>query len=260
MDDGEVNLNLVQPTGVDRCVDLNRVSMPLRDPLLRYFSPVRRAVVGDPENPVSRTIGFLPHHQVHQAMVGLDSRRGPAQSEHLGPANVPRRHIGQRSATLVLELHPSEPPRGWSLSFRHPFAGLNAGLLVGADHVIIRPQSLAFPNPLVQVQHSTGLLGKPLVAGKNPTAIRPRADGVGIQPPPHRASADRSDDATPDRLSGDIGATEPRERQSRLARQFTRQSLDLDHHLGGEKDSGDPGADDSPIRPDAPRKTVSAIC
>src|SRR3990172_3967698 len=145
-------------------------------------------------------------------MVGLDSRRGPAQPEHLGPANVPRRHIGQRPATLVFKLDPSDSPRSGSLSFRHPFAGLDAGLLVGADHVIIRAQSLAFPNPLVQVQHSTGLLRKPLVAGKNPTAIRPRADGVGTQPPPPRASADRSDDATPDRLSGDLGATEPRER------------------------------------------------
>ena len=77
LDNGEINLNLVQPTGVHRGVDLNRVSMPPREPLLRYLSPVRRAMVGDPENPVSPTIGFLPHHQVHQTMVGLDSRRGP---------------------------------------------------------------------------------------------------------------------------------------------------------------------------------------
>ena len=41
LDDGELNLNLVQPTGMNRRVDLNRIPMPLRDPLLRRFSAVR---------------------------------------------------------------------------------------------------------------------------------------------------------------------------------------------------------------------------
>ena len=58
---------------------------------------------------------------------------------------------------------------------------------------------------------------------------------------------------------GNIGTTEPGERQSRFAGQFTGQGLDLDDDLRGENDSAGPVAGDFPGRPTALDRTVSAI-
>lgn len=80
-------------------------------------------------------------------------------------------HIGQHAVSFVFEFHPSRTPRPGRLGGRDAFAGLQAGLLVGADHVIIRSQRLALVEALVEVQDHCGLGLELGVTRENPTPV-----------------------------------------------------------------------------------------
>jgi hypothetical protein len=67
-------------------------------------------------------------------------------------------------------------------------ARLNAGLLVGAEHVLVGPQRLALPAAGVQVQHRAGQLEEVRVARKDPALMAPRAQRVVHQPAPDAAA------------------------------------------------------------------------
>jgi len=56
--DREINLDLVQPTGVNGRIHENGIGLPLAKTAESGPAAVRRSVVGDPENAPSRTIGF----------------------------------------------------------------------------------------------------------------------------------------------------------------------------------------------------------
>ena len=49
-DDGEVDVDLIEPTGVDRCMDQNDPGIDLPQPRLRGFPAMRRVVVHDPNS------------------------------------------------------------------------------------------------------------------------------------------------------------------------------------------------------------------
>ena len=78
------------------------------------------------------------------------------------------------------------------------------------------------------------------VAREEPAPVRPRPQGVLAQPAPDGRQADRLDDLALDRLAGDVGDRQARERQTRIARALTGEGLDLDHHPRGEKVRGRP--------------------
>src|SRR2546425_2202393 len=56
---------------------------------------------------------------------------------------------------------------------------LDAGFLVGAENELGGPQGPTVPASLVQVENATCFFGELRVAGKDPTAMSPRAEGVG---------------------------------------------------------------------------------
>lgn len=60
LDDREVDLNLVQPTGVNRGVDRDEGRPAGLQALIGFLPAVRGAVVEDPEHPAGRAVGFLP--------------------------------------------------------------------------------------------------------------------------------------------------------------------------------------------------------
>ena len=60
-------------------------------------------------------------------------------------------------------------------------AGLDAGLLVGAEDVILGAQGLALPHARIEVQNRAGLLGEVGITRKNPVLVPPRFDGIRIQ-------------------------------------------------------------------------------
>src|SRR5437870_12190800 len=94
---------------------------------------------------------------------------------------------------------------------------LDAGFLVGAENELGGPQGPTVPASLVQVENATCFFGELRVAGKDPTAMSPRAEGVGAEPPPQGAAADFAYDALRDNLTldfGEIGRASCRERVS----------------------------------------------
>jgi hypothetical protein len=90
--------------------------------------------------------------------------------------NIEGREIGPRTRTAVLMLD----PRGVSGSRRQGLlsadACLDAGLLVGADHKLVRFKALSLPVPGVEIQNAAGLAHKLGVAGEDPTAMLPRTE------------------------------------------------------------------------------------
>ena len=70
-------------------------------------------------------------------------------------------------------------------------AGLDTGFLIGADDVVLGTERSVVPGSRIQIQHASRLLRKLGIAGKDPTLIAPRFDGVLIQDATDGAGADR---------------------------------------------------------------------
>ena len=92
------------------------------------------AVVDDPEHPPGRGVRLGGHDLFDQPAERLDAGGGLGPAEQLGPVHVVGGQIGQRPApfVLVLDAHQTGPARrqgGVAAA-----AGLDAGLLIGADH------------------------------------------------------------------------------------------------------------------------------
>lgn len=104
LDHREVDLDLVEPRGVDGELDELRVRPACREPFARSLAAVRRAVVNHPEHPACRGVGLAVHHLCDEAAEGLDSGREFAAPEHLGAMDVPGCKVLKGTATHVLEL------------------------------------------------------------------------------------------------------------------------------------------------------------
>src|SRR5712691_10206809 len=70
-------------------------------------------------------------------------------------------------------------------------AGLDAGLLVGAEDGVLGPQGFALPQARIEVQNRAGLVGEVGITRKNPVLVPPRFDGIRLENPPHCAATDR---------------------------------------------------------------------
>src|SRR6516162_6209448 len=88
LDDRVPDLDLVQPTGVDWQGYQPGVVIRRAEPLSGGFAPVRRTVVGDPENSIGGTVRLLSHDRIDQTLERFD----PGLSAHSGraPARWPR--------------------------------------------------------------------------------------------------------------------------------------------------------------------------
>src|SRR5262245_52661888 len=111
---------------------------------------------------------------------------------------------------------------------------LNAGLLVSAADIFTPAQGAPLPPSFVEIQDAAGFGGKVRIAWKDPAAMSPGLQGILTEPAPHRGPADLGDDASGNDFSLQLGDGPPRQRQSPLAGQFTRQRLDLDDDAGGK--------------------------
>src|SRR4029450_1449191 len=96
LDDGEVDFDLIEPTGVDRCMDQNDTRIDLAQPLLRGFTTMRRAVIHDPKQPFTRPIGFLSQHLLDQPAKGFNTAPRFTPAHYVPPAYVPGGQILQR--------------------------------------------------------------------------------------------------------------------------------------------------------------------
>ena len=178
LNDAEVQLDLVEPGGVDRRVDDPDLRPALAEPRFRARTPVRAAVVDDPEDPAGTGIGFLAHHLVDEAPEGHDARARLTAPEDLGPVDVPGGEVGERAAPLVLVLDPTSTTRPGQCPRVDPGAGLDAGLLVGTDDVLVGPQRFPLPAAAVQVEDEPGLPLEVRIAGEDPAPVGPGLQGI----------------------------------------------------------------------------------
>src|SRR3954447_19604110 len=83
-------------------------------------------------------------------------------------------------------------------------AHLDAGLLIGADHVLVRPEWSTLPFAGIQVEHGTSPFQKARIAWEDPVPIAPRTQGVVDEHTTHTAARQR--DVVGPKSVGDFNA------------------------------------------------------
>jgi hypothetical protein len=78
--------------------------------------------------------------------------------------------------------------------------GLELGLLVRGDHVVVGAERDAVEDARVQVENPSCFRTEVGVAGEDPRPVAPRLDRVGVQPAAHRRRRDRLDETLCQRL------------------------------------------------------------
>ena len=131
LDDGEVDLDLVEPTGVDRRVDDDQVGPLTNEAALAALAAMRASVIDHPEHPGSGAIGFSGPDLLNQPAEGSDASLGFTAAEDAGPLDVPRGQVGPGALAhvLVLDTHRLSGLRCQAAMLA--VARLNAGPLVG---------------------------------------------------------------------------------------------------------------------------------
>src|SRR5215813_14591811 len=191
LDDREVDFDLIEPTGVDWCMDQNDTRIDLPQPLLRGGPAMRRAVVHNPKQPFPRPIGFLCQHLLDQPAKGFNTGPRFTPAHDIAPTHVPGSQILQSPLTLVFVLNIGRSARRGRQGGMATVAGLDAGLLVGAEDVVLGPQGFALPQARIEVQNRASLVNEVGITRKNPVLVSPRFDGIRIENPPPRAATDR---------------------------------------------------------------------
>lgn len=113
-------------------------------------------------------------------------------------------------------------------------ARLNAGFLIGRDDEIVVSQRLSLPDPLVQIQDSTGFFLKGRVTGENPGTETPRANGVLAEPAPQGALAEGGDEAASEHFPMDVGNAEAGQWNTVFGGQLAGERLNRDDDAGGK--------------------------
>ena len=81
---------------------------------------------------------------------------------------------------------------------------LDAGFLIRANHELAGLEGPALPFPGIEIEDASGLGGEARITRKDPAAVLPRADGVLIEPTPHRLITEGSNDTAALCLANDV--------------------------------------------------------
>ena len=79
-------------------------------------------------------------------------------------------------------------------------SGLNAGFLVGAEHVVVWSQGFPLPATVVKIEDTSSFANEVWIAREDPTAMTPGPQRILAEPTPNGGAADLRDDATCYRL------------------------------------------------------------
>src|SRR5271169_5576413 len=258
LDDGEIDLDLVEPAGVNGTMNGNHVGEGRLQAAHAGGATVRGAVVHDPEDAAGGGVGWLAHHVGHQLLEWHDAGGLLATAEELETVNVHGGEIRPGSAAFVLVLNAHGPLRPWRKGGMKAAAGLNAGLLVGGDHEIPTPQGFALPPAAIEVENARRFDGEVWIARKNPAPMLPRANRVLTEPAPDRLVADGGRQSAALHLPGNVAAAHARQGQTARGGQFARHGLNEHDDLRGKKLGGDPSAAALPGPASAARRSVYA--
>ena len=171
-------------------MDQNDTGIDPAQPLARGCTAMRRTIVHDPKQSFAGTVWFLRQHLLDQSAKGgyAGLRFTPAQ--YIPPTYIPGSQILQGTAALVLVFDIGRSAHGRRQGRVAADAGLDAGLLVGAEDVVLGAKALALPSAGIQVQNGAGLLSEMGITRKDPVLVSPRFEGIRLQNPPHRAATD----------------------------------------------------------------------
>ena len=258
LDDGEVDLDLVEPAGMDGGVHRHDGRPGFLKPRDGCLTAVRGAVIHDPEHAGGRSIRFLFHHVRNQPLKWIDAGGHVESAEHLGAAHVPSSQICPCTAAGVLVLDEHGPTGSRGQRAMAAQAGLDACLLIGRQHAIRIGQRFSSPQTLIQIENAPGFLGKRRVPGEDPGAMPPGVQGVLAEPPPDRGAADRSHQPGTDHLPLQLRQGEPGQGLTETVRQFTRERFNGDDDSGGKSVRGTRHAAVHRGPEDVARKSVCA--
>src|SRR2546423_5035677 len=150
----------MEQRGMERGMNKMNTGTGLPLPLLRAGAAMGRAIVDDPKQPFTRPIGFLSQHLLDQPAKGCNTSRQLTPAHDISPADVPGSQILQGSSALVFVLDIGRSARRGRQRGRATAAGLEAGLLVGTENVVLGPQEFALPQARIKVQNRASLVGK----------------------------------------------------------------------------------------------------
>src|SRR5713101_6356355 len=104
LNDREVDLDLVEPTGMDRGVDKYGVG-PFGAEMVGGFLPAMSGtIVHNPEDPMGGVVGRLAHDLTNKAIHGSNAVLDFAAAEDLGALHIPRGQVGPSAFAKVLVL------------------------------------------------------------------------------------------------------------------------------------------------------------
>src|SRR5204862_2282909 len=99
---------------------------------------------------------------------------------------------------LVVDAH--EPGQPWWQRGVAATPGLDGGLLIAGDDVVVGAEEFALPRSGVEVQDPPGLDGEVGIPGEDPRPVPPGSDRVAAKPPAHRGRGDVRHDPAVDGL------------------------------------------------------------
>jgi len=245
--DGEVNLDLIQPTGMNGRVDGHQFRIAIPQALHGAGSTMGGTVVDDPEDAAGVVVRRAGHDLLDQAIKRRDAVFGLAAAEDSGVMYVERGDVGPGTATKILMLDMHDCARATSLRRVLAAPRLNAGLLICGNDELIIYQADAFPIAGIQNQEAASFVGKVGITREDPTPVIPGADGVLMQPAPNGTATDRSHQASLANLTRQIVGAPSGQGEVVGRRQFASPGFNPDHEIWSEKSGGDPDALAPPV-------------
>ena len=114
MKDGEIDLNLIDPAGMNGRVYKKGIGPAGTDAFDCLLTAMSRAVIHDPKDALGGSVGFAAHDRSDEAVGGSNSAFLFAVSEKFGTMHVPGRQIGPCAfpEILVFDAHGSTGSAG----------------------------------------------------------------------------------------------------------------------------------------------------
>ena len=130
-----------------------------------------RAVVHDPKDAASRFIGLLPHDFAHKPIDGSNSTFDFTAADDSCSMDIPGCQVGPGTHAEVLMLDVGRAIGRRRQRRLFSAAGLNTGLFVCADDVIIGNQWSALSDTFVKIEDGSGFSGKVRIAGRRRASV-----------------------------------------------------------------------------------------
>ena len=106
LDHREINLHLVEPTGMNGQMDQAEAGIGALKSPDRRGSAMGRAIVHNPKYSLGAPVGLFLHHLLDEPVKGGDAGGMFTSAEDFGSSHIPSGQIRQRTAALIFEFHP----------------------------------------------------------------------------------------------------------------------------------------------------------